>query len=71
MHNEFPRSSESELELGGTVGISKEVFAVLGKVAKSYWGDHRPAATAVEVKSLNGGVRLGFAVLAALPGVDV
>jgi enamine deaminase RidA (YjgF/YER057c/UK114 family) len=49
-------------------GISKEVFEVLGNVAKSYWSDHRPAATAVEVKSLNGGVRLEITVL---PSVDV
>jgi enamine deaminase RidA (YjgF/YER057c/UK114 family) len=37
-------------------------------VAKSYWSDHRPAATAVEVKSLTEGVRLEIAVL---PSVDV
>ena len=47
--------------------ISKEVFEILRKVSRSYWGGHRPAGTAVEVKNLNGGVRLEIAVLAALP----
>ena len=48
-------------------GISKEIFQTLVDVAVRFTRGHRPAWTAVEVKSLNMGVRMEIAVMAALP----
>ena len=42
------------------------MFGTLVDVAVRYTRGHRPAWTAVEVKGLNGGVRLEIAVLAAI-----
>ncbi|CZR64642.1 uncharacterized protein PAC_14540 [Phialocephala subalpina] len=43
------------------------VFKTMLAVAARYFGEHRPAWTAVEVKELNGGVRFEIAVNAAIP----
>ncbi|PMD46178.1 hypothetical protein L207DRAFT_577049 [Hyaloscypha variabilis F] len=48
-------------------GFSGEVVGLLAKVGQMFFKEHRPTWTAVEVKSLVGGVRFEIHVQAALP----
>jgi len=48
-------------------GFGGEVVGLLAKVGQKFFKEHRPTWTAVEVKSLVGGVRFEIHVQAALP----
>ena len=48
-------------------GFSGEVVGQMAKIGQMFFKDHRPTWTAVEVKSLVGGVRFEIHVQAVLP----
>jgi enamine deaminase RidA (YjgF/YER057c/UK114 family) len=48
-------------------GFSMDVVGTLSKVGSMFFKEHRPAWTAVEVKSLVAGMRFEIHVQAALP----